>query len=99
MLEFRHHFKGVFPIHWIFRHLSKGQVQKAKKQSLELIRSNSKGNFPSNPNDTNPSVRYDHKVKYSSDETRSFKEGHFDIFFKKLCECYQGHFFGLTPPL
>ena len=50
-------------------------------------------------NYANPSVRYDHKVKYSSDEIRSFKEGHFDIFFKKLCECYQGHFFGLTPPL
>ena len=48
MKKIRHHSKGVFPMHWIFRHLSKGQVQKAKKHWLELIRSPSKGNFPSN---------------------------------------------------
>ena len=33
---------------WIFRQLSKGQLQKEIKQCLELIRSHSKGNFPSN---------------------------------------------------
>ena len=35
----------------IFRHLSKGHLHKVKKQCEKLIRSHSKGHFPSNHND------------------------------------------------
>ena len=43
----RHNSEGFFPRCGIFRHLSRGQIHKVKKRCKKLIRSNSKGNFPS----------------------------------------------------